>query len=189
MTAKTLLVRYGAISEVAKFVAETNDAPWQREQKVIVQTRRGIEMGTVLELLQTQKVSSTALNGTPPTNGTTATATIPAATETNDIEEVTVLRAATDTDQQQFQKLQQTTRDEFENWSKRIIEWKLELELIDLETLFDRQKTILYVLNDRGSDCTKLALFAAAAGLGTVEVQPVGIDGPLQMPAPTGGGG
>ena len=46
------------------------------------------------------------------------------------------------------------------------------MELIDLEWTLDKSKLILYVLNDRGPEATRLGLQAAAAGLGTVEVQP-----------------
>ena len=60
-------------------------------------------------------------------------------------------------------------------------------KISDLEWMLDRKKLILYVLNDRGPECTKLGLQAAAAGLGTVEVQPVGADGPLPV-ASLGGG-
>ncbi len=63
----------------------------------------------------------------------------------------------------------------------RIDEWKLSLELIDLEWTLDKSKLILYVLNDRGPESTKLALQAAAAGWGTIEVQPVGPDGPISV--------
>jgi hypothetical protein len=77
----------------------------------------------------------------------------------------------------------------FPEWITRITEWELMLELIDLEWTLDRQKLILYVLNDRGPDCTKLALQAAAAGLGTIEVQPVTAEGLVTPPASTGGCG
>ena len=65
---------------------------------------------------------------------------------------------------------------------------QFELELIDMEWLLDREQLILYVLNERGSDCTKLALYSAAKGLGTIVVQPVGMDGLVQMPTATTGG-
>ena len=65
---------------------------------------------------------------------------------------------------------------------------RLDLQLIDLEWTLDRTKLILYVLNERGPDCTKLALQAAAAGLGLVEVQPVDENG-LVAVEPSGGCG
>lgn len=75
---------------------------------------------------------------------------------------------------------------EFGRWCERIREWNLALELIDLERTLDGKTLVLYVLNERGPDCTRLALQAAAAGLGIVEVRPVGAEG--LMPVETGGG-
>ena len=73
------------------------------------------------------------------------------------------------------------------NGSSESIEWKLDLDLVDLEWTLDRQKLVLYVLGGRGPEATKLALQAAAAGLAVVEVQPVTADGPVPLP-PAGGG-
>src|SRR5436853_217540 len=69
---------------------------------------------------------------------------------------------------------------------RRIEEWNLALELVDIEWTLDRQKLVLYVLGGRGAETTKLALQAAAAGLAVVEVQPVNADGPV--PLATSGG-
>jgi hypothetical protein len=62
------------------------------------------------------------------------------------------------------------------------------LQLVDLEWLFEPEKLVLYVLNERGPDCTKLALQAAAAGLGIIEVQPVDAQGVVRLES-TGGCG
>jgi hypothetical protein len=75
---------------------------------------------------------------------------------------------------------------QYSRWQTRIREWNLRLELIDLEWTLDHSKLILYVLNDRGPECTRLALQAAAAGFGVVEVQSVGPDG--LVPAESGHG-
>ena len=45
---RTLLVRYGAIPEVARFRINSPN-PCQRNQQVVVRTHRGVEIGTVLE--------------------------------------------------------------------------------------------------------------------------------------------
>lgn len=159
----TLLIRYGTIPEVARFAASPGEADWQRGQQVVVQSHRGVEMGTILEQ----------------TRGT--------AGEPGD-EALRVLRPASDADLETYAELQSAARDEYDAWAGRIAEWKLELELIDLEWLLDREKLVLYVLNDRGGDCTKLALYAAAGGHGSVEVQPVNAEGLVQMPQVGGGG-
>jgi len=167
---RTVLVRYGIIPEVARFstgAAET----YSRGERVVVQSHRGLEVGVVLETVATD--AEAQLN-----NG-----------EQQDEQQdsPTVLRACTSDDERQMTEQQAECHGEFGAWRRRIAEWDLELELIDLEWLLDRSKLVLYVLNDRGADCTKLAIYAAAEGLGPVEVQPVDAGG-LVPPEPAGGG-
>ena len=100
-----------------------------------------------------------------------------------------LFRSATSEDQETDQQLRDEARSAFDIWCERITKWELELELIDLEWTADRQKLILYVINHRGPDCTKLALQAAAAGLGRIEVQPVTADGLVTVPESSPGGG
>jgi cell fate regulator YaaT (PSP1 superfamily) len=166
----TLLVRYGTIPEVARFSASESLGPWERGQSVVVRTHRGVEMGSLLDVLRSQVTSH------------------PNGNSSEESASPSVLRIATDEDQQRFEAAKQDVRDEFETWCQRIADWNLELELIDMEWLLDREQLILYVLNERGSDCTKLALYSAAKGLGTIVVQPVGMDGLVQMPTATTGG-
>ncbi len=158
------LVRYGAIPEVARCGFET-DAPLSRGNVVVVQTHRGQQLGTFLEEVQAISRNGGADDG-------------PLSSR--------LLRPATDMDRQQSETLRCEAEAEFPLWVERILRWNLKLELIDLEWTLDRNKLVLYVLNERGPECTKLALQAAAAGLGTIEVQPVGAEGLLQVA--TGGG-
>ena len=48
---QTILVRYGAIPEVARFTHDLAEAP-ARDQRVVVNSHRGVELGTVLEELR-----------------------------------------------------------------------------------------------------------------------------------------
>lgn len=166
---QTLLIRYGLIPEVARF-ASNGDGPYQRGQRVVVRTHRGEEIGTVLETVR-------------PT----------AETESVDGEDSTAvfetIRPATNDDESRNDRHGDECRDEFTAWQRRIAGWELELELIDLEWTLDRTKLVLYVLNDRGSDCTKLAIYAAAEGLATVDVQPVNRDGLVHLDTSAGGCG
>ena len=82
---------------------------------------------------------------------------------------------------------QQRAAAEFAEWQQRITDWQLQLQLIDLEWTLDDQKVILYVLNDQNAETTRLALLAAAAGMGIVQVQPVSAEGVIP-PEPKGGG-
>lgn len=158
---QTILVRYGAIPEVARFACDLEAAPG-RHERVVILSHRGPELGTALEAVRTGKGESA---------------------ET----EYKVLRKATADDEARHIELRRETEAEFAEWQRRIREWNLALELLDLEWTLDRQKLVLYVLGGRGAETTKLALQAAAAGLAVVEVQPVGADGPV--PVETGGGG
>jgi cell fate regulator YaaT (PSP1 superfamily) len=134
----------------------------------VVETHRGLLLGVVLERLKP------ALESKP--------------------EEVDfrIVREATADDLATARQLTDECEDAFADWCARILKWNLNLELIDLERTLDRQKLILYVLCERGPDSTKLALQAAATGLGLVEVQPVSATGPIQLEGKScgsGGGG
>lgn len=164
-----VLVRYGAVPEVAKFVHAGDFVP-QRGAFVVVTTHRGSQLGSVLERLKPSPGNSESESG------------------------FLVERIATAEDLATARQLTRDCEEAFADWCTRISQWKLNLELIDLEWTLDRQKLILYVLCERGPDSTKLALQAAAAGLGIIEVQPVSATGlvPLESSGGScgsGGGG
>jgi cell fate regulator YaaT (PSP1 superfamily) len=165
---KTVLVRYGAISEVARF-ANASGESLRRGTDVVVHTHRGVERGVLLEDAAADR---NGVNG----NGADLT------------EEPQIKRFCTADDLRQSDALRSECEAQFGPWQTRIREWNLQLELIDLEWTLDRSKLILYVLNDRGPECTRLALQAAAAGFGVVEVQSVGPDGLVATPSGHGCG-
>lgn len=167
-TACVLLVRYGQIPQVAKFVvsADTFEAGSQvpgRDSQVVVETDRGLELGRVLDVLKQGIVDPDK-----PASGN-------------------VVRVASSDDLQTQAQLRQTANSEYDVWMKRIADWKLQLQLIDVEWTLDRQQVVLYVLNGQNAEVTRLALLTAAAGLGIVHVQPVAADG--LVPKPSSGGG
>lgn len=153
------LARYGRVPQVARFAGFA--AVPNRGSQVVVSTDRGEEIAVVLQTNKNLKLE------TP--EGMTGE----------------VLRAATDADLATFAKNEQTMEAAFPGWIERCAKWKLQLELIDLEMTLDG-RLILYVLNDRGAETTRMALLAAAAGLGIVHVQPVSAEGVVQA---SGGGG
>ncbi|MGC1272495.1 MAG: hypothetical protein WBC44_02220 [Planctomycetaceae bacterium] len=153
---ETLLIRYGAMGEIARFASELETTPGS---VVVVRSGRGEELGTIVGNAQPG--------------------------ESHDGGGPDVLRIATNEDLDVAARSRTGCETEFAPWQDRIREWNVNLELIDLERTFDG-KLILYVLNDRGPETTKLALRAAAAGFGVIEVQPVGPEGLIQA---TGGGG
>ncbi len=167
----SLLVRYGQVPEVARFVVAV-DEPLNRGEEVVVRTSRGLELGNLLQDWRPESLadgsSSDRLEA--------------------ELADLRIVRKANSEDHQRHRENQTRCESEFESWQKRIAEWKLELELVDSERTLEGEQLILYVLNERGPDCTKLSLYAAAGGLGTITVQPVGIDGMIQL-EPTGGCG
>ncbi|WP_437188080.1 PSP1 C-terminal domain-containing protein [Planctomicrobium sp. SH668] len=167
MTAtRNYLIRHGAIPEVVKASWE-GEVPLQRGAKVVVRTHRGEGIGVVLEAVRP--------------------ASEPGSEEIAANSEV--LRLATADDLALQAELARQSKSEFSTWDQRILGWGLDLQLIDLEWTLDRSKIVLYVLNERGPECTKLALQVAAAGLGNVEVQPVSLDGLVTLPPPKKSGG
>jgi hypothetical protein len=169
---QTILVRYGAIPEVARFAHDLAETP-VRHERVVVNSHRGVELGTTLETL---RAALAAPAGTTPGSGEPP----------DQAPEIRVLRRATPQDEAQHAALRREADEAFPRWQARIQEWNLDLELLDVEWTLDRQKLVLYVLGGRGAETTKLALQAAAAGLAGVEVQPVNADGPVSVGA--GGG-
>lgn len=175
-----LLVRYGVVPEVARFTYDLADPPG-RHERVVVYTHRGLELGTALDTLRTPAKLPKGGNG----NGDSDHS----GNEDADEESTQrVLRRATPEDEARHAELSREAQGAFGEWNARIADWKLELDLIDLEWTLDRQKLVLYVLGGRGPETTKLALQAAAAGLAVVEVQPVDANGPVPVPAAGGGG-
>ena len=159
------LVRYGAVPEVARFLNTSPELP-TRGTSVVIETDRGLQLGLVLEQLK------------------------PAFDTAKDSEtEFRLVRTATLRDREVARELTRECEDEFAAWCARISQWELNLELIDLEWTLERQKLILFVLCDRGPDTTKLALQAAAAGFGVIEVQPVASTGLVTIPKSSCGTG
>ncbi len=155
------LVRYGAVPEVARFDSPAAD-DYGRGTPVVVTSPRGLLLGTVLDQVRI------------------------AATDAPAESDLHIDRTATADDLAAARARREQAEAEFPRWIERITEWGLQLELVDLELTLDGERRILYVLTERGPESTKLALQAAAAGLGLIEVQPVSAEGLL---IPESGGG
>ncbi|MFN9720571.1 MAG: hypothetical protein ACK58L_17870 [Planctomycetota bacterium] len=154
-----VLARYGRVPQVARFAGFGTVIA--RDQSVVVSTERGDELAICLQCLPAPKASDSA----------------PALTGE-------CLRIATPDDLNRNHQLTERGEGSFPIWLKRVVDWKLQLELIDLEFTLD-ERLILYVLNERNAETTRFALLSAAAGLGIVHVQPVSTEGIV----PSGGGG
>ena len=165
-TNRDFLVRYGAVPEVARCRLEDGLPRPQRGERVVVETHRGMQLGEVLGDVRIEAEHPAAF---------------------------TILRSAGQADLAAARQAAELSTSEFPAWTSRITEWQLDLQLIDIEHTLDGAKLVLYVLNERGPECTRLAIQAAASGFGIIEVQPVGAEGLVTQPTSggcgTGGGG
>ncbi len=162
-----VLARYGTSPQVARFgVSESLHSviadKLHHRAELVVQTDRGPEIASLLEMVRDGIITDDK-----PVTGD-------------------VLRLATSDDRQRHQQNRRKADLEFFDWQTRLTEWQLQLQLIDLEWTLDEEQLILYVLNGQDAETTRLALLAAAAGLGIVHVQPVAAEGVVQT---SGGGG
>jgi cell fate regulator YaaT (PSP1 superfamily) len=162
------LIRYGAIPEILA-AGWNGSVPLERGTSVVANTPRGLQIAQVLGPAKTAPSPHTS------SSDTAEAETTPDQTE--------IRRLAGSQDLAQVTELRELAGTEFPIWQQRIADWSLQLQLIDLEWSLDRTRLTLYVLNDRGPECTRLALLAAAGGLGTIDVQPVSSTG-LTMPEP-----
>jgi len=169
MLHKLYLLRIGACGETVRCLGIDQPA-FKRGDEVVLQTDRGKMLARVMQHLP-ERINSTSEEVT---------------------EQSQILRSASEYDLQQQQKLKQKAEHDFLPWKERIQEWQVDVELIDLEWTLDGEKLILYVLNSRGPECTKLAIQAAAEGLGVIDVVPVsatGIEAPVKSGCGCGSGG
>ena len=153
-----LLARYGAIPQVARFAVSADQFQQSGGQlchgvDVVVETDRGPEVASLLDVVRTEIQ--------PETGEVTGSFT----------------RIAADTDREQHRRNRSRADVEFFEWQQRLDEWQLQLQLVDVEWTLDQEKVVLYVLNGQDAETTRLALLAAAAGLGIIHVQPVAAEG------------
>jgi hypothetical protein len=156
-----VLARYGLVPQVARF-GGTGPVP-ARDAEIVVTTERGTELAVVLQPLKVRGPLTEAA------------------------EQLTgrMLRLLSAEDRAAVQQRRSADEQAFASWLQRAETWKLQLQIVDLEHTMD-DRLILYVLNDRGPETTRLALLAAAAGCGIVHVQPVSAEG--LVPEKSGGG-
>ena len=196
-----ILVRYGLIPQVVRCPVEA-DLDLQRGDKVLLRTSRGLELATILESVATKTpelatgvttaaTPAASVASSQPTDGMAGGV----ATEESPLDSAAPAapgcqfeRVATAADVAHAVELRTAAEKDFAKWQQRFGDWKLQLELLDLEWTHDRGRLIVYVLGGRGAETTRLSLLAAAVGAGPIEVAPVSVDG-LVAPKESSGGG
>jgi cell fate regulator YaaT (PSP1 superfamily) len=189
LASRVYLVRYGVVPEVARAVMPTATETLQRGRRVVIQTDRGPQLAEVLDRLRASHPASAVRRPQATTAGaSTAEADDSSTAETEDGHRLEILRFATAEDEAAARALEAQAAEQCAVWQQRIADWQLAVELLDLEWTLDGEKLILYVLTERGPATTQLALQAAAAGLGVIEVQPVAHEGLMSQETGTGCG-
>ena len=151
--AQEYLVRVGNQGQTLVCLAADGLVP-QRSATLVVQSDRGEQLGVMLREIP------------PPLHPEEQSNT------TN-----LIVRLATEADLALGNQRIAAANSQFEAWQERIESWSVDVELMDLEWTLDGNRLLIYVLNERGPECTKLALMAAAKGHGIVEVVPLSSDG------------
>jgi hypothetical protein len=177
-----VVARYGRVPQVARFACR-GFVP-ERTASVVARTDRGEELVTVLQRIPFAAAAPTAPSDGPPHRRETESepAAAPAAADQQVLWTGDLIRLATPQDLQAARDCAASAEAAFPQWLERVTGWKLQLELIDIEHTLDG-RLILYVLNDRGAETTRLALLSAAGGFGIVHVQPVGAEGIIESTA------
>ena len=139
------LVRYGTVPEVARFANDSAERPAHGSENVVVETDRGLQIGTVLERLKP--------NFDPAKDSET---------------EFKVIRAATDLDLGNLacENLVRECETAFPEWCARISQWGLESRTCRsrMDARSPEVDSMSQCWCERGPDSTKLALQAEAAG-------------------------
>jgi len=211
-----LLVRFGLIPQVVRCPVDPG-LELTRGASVLFRTSRGLELGTVLEatpgptrelaLAGVESVlgghAATGRIDAPVAAGVTVTGPTAGGEISGEPSElvpstatgVTAApagcqfeRIATADDLRTAQALRAEAEESFALLQQRFDDWRLQLELLDLEWFHDRARLIVYVLGGRGAETTRLSLLAAAAGAGSIEVQPVSTEGLVPAQERSGGG-
>ncbi len=92
----------------------------------------------------------------------------------------------TEADREAARAARERAAREYDEWSDKIAQWGLSLELLDCERTLDGDTLVLYVAGGRGAETTRLSLNAVGCGAAYVAVQPVDHTGPV--PVETSGG-
>ncbi len=163
LPARLYLVRIGLYGEPLQCQAQDRQT-YSRRQRVVVETERGEIPAEILREM-------------------------PADNKTEEQPHSCILRAFGPEDFDQAAALQARSADDFAEWRQRIDSWNMQLELVDLEWTLDGKRLMLYVLNERGPETTKLALRASAEGFPHIDVLPVTAEGLLAASADGGGCG
>ncbi|TWT38431.1 PSP1 domain-containing protein [Blastopirellula retiformator] len=145
------VVRYGSMRLLGVFSARAKDE-FERDESVIVRTKRGLENGTVLCVATEQAIA----NLPDPTRGH-------------------ILRGMTAEDESEITHLQNNSSREFELCRKFVDQLKLEMQLVDIEHLFGGERIVIYYLAENRVDFRDLVKLLAAEFHTRIEMRQIGV--------------
>ncbi len=144
------IVRHGAMRFLGDFEVEAGE--YRRGSEVVVRTDRGLELGQVL-----CPVTPRALELiTEPTHGR-------------------ILRAVTDRDRAERERLVLAEQTEMESCNRFVAQRKLQMELVDVEHLFGGERIIFYFLAEKRVDFRELVKDLAREFQTRIEMRQIGV--------------
>jgi len=146
------VVRYGATRNIGEFSSKGRDN-YPRNCQVIVRSDRGVEVGEVL---------SPAGDRTREYLGSTES-------------KGHILREATEQDRQKIDEMRLAERDEFLGCKEMIAQYKLQMQLVDVEHLFGGERLLFYYLSESRVDFRELVKALAGKYRVRIEMRQIGV--------------
>ena len=147
----TYIARHGAMRFLGEYEA-IGEACYERGRAVIVRSERGLEVGEVLCPATPQAVRLIS----EPTHGQ-------------------IVRAMTEDDCSQAERIRQNEVQEFQRCSEFIHERKLQMELVDVEHLFGGDRVVFYFLAEKRVDFRDLVKDLAREFRTRIEMRQIGV--------------
>ncbi|PQO32245.1 signal peptidase [Bremerella cremea] len=145
------IVRYGAMRFLGVFSSRAKDE-YGRDDKVIVRTKRGLEVGDVL-----------------------CEATDEAVKQLSDPTFGSIMRAMSEEDEKQTQHMVGDIAREIETVRRVIAEMNLPMQLVDIEHLFGGERVVVYYLAEARVDFRDLVKALAAELQTRIEMRQIGV--------------
>ncbi len=145
------VVRYGAMRALGLLSPRGNDR-FQRGDRVIARTNRGLEAGDVL-----------------------CVATDEVLERLKDLPHGQILRAMTSEDGNELAHIKSNERDEFETCERHVQQLGLSMQLIDIEHLFGGERVVVYYLAEQRVDFRGLVKRLASEFQTRIEMRQIGV--------------
>jgi hypothetical protein len=172
------LIRYGVMGHIGKFAASPGcETSLERDQLVVIQTHRGVELGEVLV-----PVGGVSALGKNVRAEGTAQSSVDNANPSPPTDLPHILRPAGPEDVTRRQQVEELRPSRFAMCQRVLQEGEWPLELIDVEPLLDGNTTVLHYLGPHQFDLRPLrAWFRMTCDLEVVP-EPFGIDPESELP-------